>query len=350
VGGLFNLEKLNYVYDMLEDDISREVFNYRLNFAATRDWHAFLNLFDYWDSAIDEFRAFYDEHPLPVMIFGTDRDGIYVFKTLRKLGYPIKGFLMYNSPNGGDIEGIPVMDFSETQYNKGEYSIFLASTRFTDKMYSSCLHMPAIDRNLIFYPMKKRYCMFTPCQYFDFFEPHEHEIFVDAGAYDGETTVCFTKWAKYGYDMVYLFEPDVSNESICRNNLKAHHIDRYELYMEATGEKEERVNFNGGLMPGSSISENGENIANITTLDNVLNGRNVTFIKLDVEGFEAQTLMGGKNTIPKCGPRMAICAYHHPWDFVNLPLLIKEIAPDYQMAMRHYTTGEWETVLYAWKE
>ena len=39
---MFNIQKLNYVYNMLEDDISRKVFDYRLEFAANHNWHIFL--------------------------------------------------------------------------------------------------------------------------------------------------------------------------------------------------------------------------------------------------------------------------------------------------------------------
>lgn len=309
-----------------------------------------MDLFDYWDSVLEEFAGFYERYKLPIMIFGIDRDAVYVSRTLCKLGYTVKGFFRYNVNLGNMLEDLPVIDFAETRHYKGDYLIFLASTRFTDKMYSSCLHMPNIDRDKIFYPMKKRYCIFTPRQYFDFFEPREHEVFVDAGAYDGETSIEFSKWASKGYDMIYLFEPDTNNENVCRDNLEAHHIEHYELHMQGTGEQEKSVLFAGMSMPGSCISEDGESIAEITTLDHVLNGRDVTFIKLDVEGCEAESLLGAKNTIARCSPRMAICAYHHPWDFVNLPLLVKELASDYHVALRHYTTGEWETVLYAWKE
>ena len=38
---MFNIQKLNYVYNMLEDDISRKVFDYRLEFAVNHNWHIF---------------------------------------------------------------------------------------------------------------------------------------------------------------------------------------------------------------------------------------------------------------------------------------------------------------------
>lgn len=39
-------------------------------------------------------------------------------------------------------------------------------------------------------------------------EPSGNEVFVDAGAYDGMTTVQFAKWSKGSYRYIYAMEPD----------------------------------------------------------------------------------------------------------------------------------------------
>ena len=48
-------------------------------------------------------------------------------------------------------------------------------------------------------------------QYFpdkEIMEPSGNEVFVDAGAYDGMTTVQFAKWSKGSYRYIYAMEPD----------------------------------------------------------------------------------------------------------------------------------------------
>ena len=45
-------------------------------------------------------------------------------------------------------------------------------------------------------------------QYFDVFEPHEEEIFMDIGCWDGNTVKDFVRWCNGSYAQIYAFEPD----------------------------------------------------------------------------------------------------------------------------------------------
>lgn len=47
---------------------------------------------------------------------------------------------------------------------------------------------------------------------------------------------------------------------------------------------------------------------------------------------------------------LAICVYHSAIDLYSVPLLVKEIVPDYKLAVRHHADDLSGTVLYAWKE
>ena len=86
----------------------------------------------------------------------------------------------------------------------------------------------------------------------------------------------------------------------------------------------------------------------LTAIDNVVGDERVTFIKMDVEGAELKSLMGARNTIIKNHPRLAICAYHKPEDLYELPGYILSIVPEYKFLLRHYSSNNWETVLYAY--
>jgi FkbM family methyltransferase len=77
------------------------------------------------------------------------------------------------------------------------------------------------------------------------------------------------------------------------------------------------------------------------------NLKKLDFIKLDIEGSELEALKGAKETIQKYKPKLAICLYHdipHLW---QIPLYIKEIAPDYKLYLDHHTIMTYETVLFA---
>ena len=99
---------------------------------------------------------------------------------------------------------------------------------------------------------------------------------------------------------------------------------------------------------GSSIRENGEELINTISLDDVLNGKKVTFIKMDIEGAEYNALLGSEKTIKKWHPRMAISVYHKSEDILEIPALILNIESDYKFALRHYMSDYRETILYAY--
>ena len=74
----------------------------------------------------------------------------------------------------------------------------------------------------------------------------------------------------------------------------------------------------------------------------------VDFIKMDIEGAETEALKGAEQTIVRCRPKMAICLYHRPKDFVSIPRFLDRVYPDYRFALGHFTIHAEETVLYAW--
>ena len=110
-----------------------------------------------------------------------------------------------------------------------------------------------------------------------------------------------------------------------------------------------RYDDNNGL--GSKLSatsdENTEECRTVA-LDSMLREDGSYFIKADVESYEYRVLTGAKETIRRCAPKIAICIYHNTIDFYSIPLLLKELNPDYHFAVRHYSSSLAETVLYAY--
>ncbi len=72
-----------------------------------------------------------------------------------------------------------------------------------------------------------------------------------------------------------------------------------------------------------------------------------TFIKMDIESFEIQALLGASNSIMKHKPKLAIAVYHKFDDLWNIPLLLKQWVPEYKLIMRHYDSTQEETIIYA---
>lgn len=85
--------------------------------------------------------------------------------------------------------------------------------------------------------------------------------------------------------------------------------------------------------------------------DSLLAGRDVDYIKYDVEGAERAALLGTKHTIARYRPYLKIACYHRSEDLYALPSLLCEIAPFYRLYLRR-TAGvpAWDIDLIALPE
>ena len=180
-------------------------------------------------------------------------------------------------------------------------------------------------------------------QYFeDFLNLDAKEIFVDAGGYDGETSEIFCK--RYpDYEKVFLFEPSpISLEKAKIRLEKYHSIDFIQL---GVSNSICTLRFDPGQGSASNISEYGSSQIDVTTLDQHVAGK-VTFIKMDLEGWELKALEGARRHIIEDHPKLAIAAYHDPSHFWKIFEFVVGLREDYNIFLRHYTESWTETVMY----
>ena len=175
--------------------------------------------------------------------------------------------------------------------------------------------------------------------------PNENEIFLDVGGYDGMTSVYFSQWASK-YKKIYIFEPDENNIEKCYYNIEKYNI-RCELIGRGVWSEDTILKFEANSNESSQISNNGEYIIPVTTIDKACAGKGVSFIKMDIEGAEEQALIGAKQTIINNRPKLAICVYHKLDDIWKIPNIILKYNSSYKLFLRHYTYSENDTVLYA---
>ncbi len=173
----------------------------------------------------------------------------------------------------------------------------------------------------------------------------EHETYVDLGAYRGDTVEEFLLMTHGLYDYIYALEPDIKNYQKLLENMGS--LDNAEFINKASWSDKRVVNFEGGGGRNSNITGNGETAVHTTDVDSVLGGRSATYIKMDVEGAEAETLEGLKATLIEYKPKLAISAYHRTGDIFTLPLLVKKLNPEYKIFLRHHPyIPDWETNIY----
>jgi hypothetical protein len=85
----------------------------------------------------------------------------------------------------------------------------------------------------------------------------------------------------------------------------------------------------------------------VATLDDLAAGTQPTFVKLDVEGDELAALEGGKATLERMRPVVAVCVYHRPEDLWTIPLFLHEVLPEHRMYLRAHAWDGFELVAYA---
>lgn len=186
-------------------------------------------------------------------------------------------------------------------------------------------------------------------QYMDVFMPVENEIIVNAGACDGKTDLQFLEWGGDKIKRIYSFESDKTNIQKCKEFIENNCDERVVLVPKGCWSENTTlfISCNAGTA-SSNVGTQGEDAIEVAAIDSVVRDEKVTFIKMDIEGAELKALRGAKNTIIRNRPRLAICVYHKYEDIGDVPKYILSLVPEYRFYMRHYSTVEWETVLYAY--
>lgn len=180
----------------------------------------------------------------------------------------------------------------------------------------------------------------------------DNEVFVDCGAYLGDTTINFIDYAKRSnrvYKKIVAFEPSKSNyEQLLKNISKERDVITFN---KGVSDHEGIVGFtaakksNSGRIIGDKT--NAATFVSVVSIDDVQECSDATFIKMDIEGSELSALKGAKKTIIRNQPKLAICIYHSDADMIEIIEYIHEINPNYKLYVRQHSDNVIETVLYA---
>ena len=182
----------------------------------------------------------------------------------------------------------------------------------------------------------------------------DNESFLDAGAYIGDTIESMINHSHKIFKNIYAFEPLTNNCKIIKQLLEENYEpniqQKIKIYNYGLSNKNEQLYFHGN---GDQANLTGGHkgtpvpVVDIKTCLTYQELTNLTFIKMDIEGFELPALQTMKELITIKKPKLAICVYHRPQDIVDIPLYLNKICPAYKLYLRHHTNWVFETVLYA---
>ncbi len=165
------------------------------------------------------------------------------------------------------------------------------------------------------------------------------ERFVDCGGFTGDTV---SSYYRYNNGKIISFEPDPKN--LQKLNKTAKNKDVL-VYPMGVFDETKILKFKSSGS-GGSLCEEGDILVPVTSLDETIYNFRPDYIKMDIEGAEIEAIKGAKNIIKDFSPNLAISLYHRASDLWKIPLLIKEINPNYEFKIRCHAHMCLETVLY----
>ncbi len=185
-------------------------------------------------------------------------------------------------------------------------------------------------------------------QYFveDIIKLGKNEIFVDAGAFDGDSIQAFLNKVNYQFIAIYGFEmdPKIYKKLYLNINNMEKYKEKILLYNIGLWDEKCEVSYSSNDT-SSYVNPCGCEKISMDKLDSLID--KVSFLKMDIEGAELQALQGAKEIISRDKPKLAVCVYHladHLWE---VPFYIKKLVPEYKIYFRHHTSSSTETVCYA---
>jgi FkbM family methyltransferase len=188
----------------------------------------------------------------------------------------------------------------------------------------------------------------------DLYRLTDHEVFVDCGAYDGDTIEDVLSETANHIERILAFEPDTLSYNRCEKfirSLPTNVRERIELSKLALGAEPGTITFSQTGTPASSVVARADGLDRVeipqVRLDDVLGGAVPTFIKMDIEGAEPDALRGASKTVSAAAPILTVCAYHQQDHLWTIPLLIDGTRRGYRFFLRPHLLEVWDLVCYA---
>lgn len=184
------------------------------------------------------------------------------------------------------------------------------------------------------------------------------EVILEGGLFNGLNTIVFKKIFKnlkkiFAFELLY---DKVKNKTISHivDNMQELEIIPYALWDKCkTLSFTENITapYSSGINPplNKNASERVFEV-NAISIDEYVVKNNITkidFVKMDIEGSEMKALIGGKNSLLKFRPQLAISIYHSNNDMQDIPIYLHDLLKNYVFKIGQYSPDNDETILYA---
>lgn len=333
-----DFELLHNIYDRIVDDKSKEIYRFRLLMTFTGELSYIRELVLTTDAG-KKFEHFLKKQN-NLYLYGAGIRGKRMVHMFPEIKW--KGFIDQNQK--GTCNGLDILTPAEM---KGIEDAVILITNL--------LGVHEIRKNLLALGIKD-----SQIYTLDEFDAHQEQYFeercikhfkntkgcfLDAGSFDGADSIRFINSDLNQGAPIYAFEPDKVNYDICRERLEKYENAR--VYNIGLSDERQQACFLSKQGEMSRITNQGDCLIRIDTIDSILGENEIGFIKMDIEGYEKKAILGAKKHIENDKPNMMISVYHNLEDVIEIPKLLLNINPEYKFCLGHYSLCNGDTVLYA---
>ncbi len=349
----------------------------------------------------------YDSWPKrPIIIYGAGNSGREAYRVLKREGYCVLGFIDMKAESFPQVEGIPCWHPDDPEgftQIKNEAMLLIAVYNYAVdlELILEAMERKGFSKIISYYEFLERMNVESNLYWFspraevkasreqwrsleDFWaDSKSHSIFletlkfrltfdrglinqpdlhhsyfpldipplptslrmIDGGGFTGDTIADLIK-NHYQFEALASFEPDPDNFIKLKLTVDQLKLSNSQLFCAGLGSQSEEAHFKLGMNGASGRSEAGERIK-IVSIDQALPDFNPNFIKMDIEGSELSALKGVARTISESSCRLAICAYHRPFDLLEIGLELRKNNKKYDYYLRYHGYNGFDLVIYA---
>lgn len=178
----------------------------------------------------------------------------------------------------------------------------------------------------------------------DIFKINSKEVFMDIGAYDGDTIRLFLKENNGFYQHIYALEPNETSRKMLRVYVEGYKLQNVTMSGAIPWNKKGKLQFvenDNGELSSLVFNENSKidgeiSSINAEPLDEMFAYKEaITLLKINYLEGTKEALQGAKNILQVHRPKLAISVGFDCKNIREIPILIKDINPDYKLYLRY---------------
>lgn len=176
----------------------------------------------------------------------------------------------------------------------------------------------------------------------EIFQIGRNEVYLDVGAFDGDTIRLFLKESQGSYKQIYAVEPDSRNYERLQQYVEKNQLENIEISKSGAWNKKDRLYFSsskeqvsGVLLEESFKNDSGVCSISVLPLDDMFDYlEKVTILKINYFEGVKEAVEGSAGILKKYMPNLAITVGFDCRNIRIIPRIIKTINSNYKLFLR----------------